>query len=1084
MEFVDLKRSFLLLLMVVMPPITTLAQPFLLDRLSYVGGSAADRTVAVRIDADGKIVIGGMTTSTDFPTTSAAFQRTPTEEGNGTITIIDTAGRIEAATYLGSDEDDALYDIEIEPSGTVLAVLETDGDTFPVTGGLGTVVDPKRTIVVRLSADLSQVLAAFHLKIDHSFEGCRIDWASDGRIVVVGTTEEDAFPTTSNAAQSTFAGEHDAVVCVLDASLSTLLYATYLGGDDHDTVQAATFDTDGNIHVALNQRRYVVLGPTYTVLSDVTSASTALISTSDLVATPTSVIACNSTTTGASLTLRSFTGTVTTTFDVSSSLDHLVGGMHDTSGVLIVGTKNNSGRAALISLTNGTMVWSHDIGGSGGDTCMMARRAKSGLVMAGSTSSNDLPTTPNAAQRTTRDAAGSVLDHWFARSTTSAPPPPPTVLSVTPLLIRMDSVVIHSQRTDSITCSLLSGTAAIITRIDVVPAVVAVTVTPQPPLTVTSSTPQTIYVSWTPNDTTALSTTVQIVTADTTIIVELRGTVKDTTSPPPPPPRKPRVTLYDVNLGEIDADIKATATMAVRIDSVTSLTFDSMVVAAHPSVQIERPSFPRAAIVPNDQFVIGVMPSRTGRDSAMVTVFYSDSTAKAVIRWSVAAPPPPPKKPVVTLQSVDLGVVVRDVAVGVRVAMQIDSVTSLLIDSVTIASTTTARLTGPTYPRNARIPRDTITLELTPSKIGADSLVVTVHYADSSASATVAWLVLQPGSAQWSTADVDLDTIVIGDVDSTTIYVRNVGSEEGEIRDVALTSDANGDITIDHASLPTTVAPGAVFAIRVHVAPLLVRTVDVRCVITTDDDGNDDDTLSARITYRSVKPPPDPVKPIRIAVDSHAVKVGDQFTVNVICREGGEHLRTLNVRSATLQLTYRRTVLTVQSPLNGSVISDPSRKITVTSDLVMTSDTVARIVMTACLGDADSSELVVNNVVFNVDTGDISLDTAVRGLVKIIDPGSTDNPRTVSRDTTMPAIEIYPNPTPDVATLSLHACTPTATVMVHSVDGRFVFEWRSTLTEGQRDVHITLPSGMTPGMYVCTYRSNDIAVYRSFMVLR
>ena len=84
----------------------------------------------------------------------------------------------------------------------------------------------------------------------------------------------------------------------------------------------------------------------------------------------------------------------------------------------------------------------------------------------------------------------------------------------------------------------------------------------------------------------------------------------------------------------------------------------------------------------------------------------------------------------------------------------------------------------------------------------------------------------------------------------------------------------------------------------------------------------------------------------------------------------------------------------------------------------------------------------------------------------------------------MPALEIYPNPVVGVSTLSLHACSPGATVMVHGVDGRFVYEWTSTMTDGVRDVHITLPDSLTPGMYVCTYRSNDTAVYRSFVVVR
>jgi len=51
-----------------------------------------------------------------------------------------------------------------------------------------------------------------------------------GNVVVAGWTEDEYFPTTSGAYDSTHNGERDIFVAVLTADLSQLLYATVIGG--------------------------------------------------------------------------------------------------------------------------------------------------------------------------------------------------------------------------------------------------------------------------------------------------------------------------------------------------------------------------------------------------------------------------------------------------------------------------------------------------------------------------------------------------------------------------------------------------------------------------------------------------------------------------------------------------------------------------------------------------------------------------------------------------------------------------------------------------------------------------------------
>lgn len=965
-------------------------QPFQVERLSYVGGGGPDRTVAARIASDGTIVLAS----------------------DSVIRVVNAQGIVTATTTITSDDDDQIYDVVIEPSGTILVAVETEADPYPVTGSVGTVEDNERPLLLRFSADLSTVIAAFHFKIDHSIDGMQLSVSADGRISVVGTTEEDVFPTTANAMHDAYAGDGDGLLCVVDQALATMLYATYLGDEHRDTLQRSLFDANGALYAVgvvgteddESDLLFVALDDAYTVKVNRTEPNDDDRHIMSMTATTTSLTLGVMSMSGPSIEVRSTLGVVTRTIPTSAVLDALRSVELVGNDVLVSGSHQGQSTTVRIDLVNGDTVWTHHTGGSAPDTCYASRLTPAGLVMAGSTTSNDLPTTANAYQRTTLDPPGAVLDHWF--SLASATVPPKTVIRVTPTVMRFDSVIVGDSHGDSVQCILVSGPSTSITSATLLTSVPGLAITTAPPQSVSTSSSPFFVVRWTPADTGVMNTTLRFATPDTTIDIAISGWSHDTTSPPPPPPTpKPRVRLSSDDLGVITMGVAQTSYLDVRIDSVKALTFDSVTVVCDGSVQVVLPTMPRAATIPTDQIAIGITATRVGVDSAVVTLHYPDSTATGVIHW----------------------------------------------------------------------------------------------------------VVLQPGAAQWTTSDVDRGTIVCGVSDTAWITVRNIGSESGEIRDIALTNDANGEIVIDHASLPATIDPGAVMQIRVIATPVNPRDVRVRCLATVDDDGSDEDTISAQYRYRSVlkpvlrpdddsvldvvtsdvyrdtvitPPPPDTVQAIRFAIDGHSATIGESFALSLMCTEGGDWLRQHQVQSVTFTLTYRRSVLTIQTPVTDPQIFDTLRTVTVTSASLALSDTTATLLMTACLGDADSSEIIISGFDIVIDTGRIALDTQVASVVHVIDSWPSDTPRHVQRDTLMPALEIYPNPVVGESTLSLHACTPGATVMVHSVDGRFVVEWTSTMTEGVRDVHITLPGGLTPGMYMCTYRSNDTAVYRPFVVVR
>jgi hypothetical protein len=67
---------------------------------------------------------------------------------------------------------------------------------------------------------------------------------------VTGVAQSDDFPTTPGAYDETFnGGNNDLFVTRLDAQGSSLVFSTYVGGNDHDDGHAIALDPAGNVYV-------------------------------------------------------------------------------------------------------------------------------------------------------------------------------------------------------------------------------------------------------------------------------------------------------------------------------------------------------------------------------------------------------------------------------------------------------------------------------------------------------------------------------------------------------------------------------------------------------------------------------------------------------------------------------------------------------------------------------------------------------------------------------------------------------------------------------------------------------------------
>ena len=104
---------------------------------TYIGGSGNEESVfGPALDAKGNICLAGLTSSRDFPTTPAAYDRTYNGgERDAVVQVYSPTGRLLTSTFLGGAGTDYARFIAADRAGSIVVVGETDSRDFPTTPG-------------------------------------------------------------------------------------------------------------------------------------------------------------------------------------------------------------------------------------------------------------------------------------------------------------------------------------------------------------------------------------------------------------------------------------------------------------------------------------------------------------------------------------------------------------------------------------------------------------------------------------------------------------------------------------------------------------------------------------------------------------------------------------------------------------------------------------------------------------------------------------------------------------------------------------------------------------------------------------
>lgn len=223
---------------------------------TFFGGNNVDYIKDVVIDSEGNVIVTGETLSTNFPvvngfqeTFAGGDQEIHTVSGDAIVSKFNQNGDLIWSTFLGGSNRDGGHCVLTDDSGNIYVAGMTNSIDFPITedayqqnfngGGLD--------LFVTKFAPNGSLLYSSYLGTDGSEGVDDLKLDSSNNLIISGGTSSPDFPITTDACQSIFGGGSDGFILKLTPNCTSILYSTFIGGSDHDSLGKIAIDEEDNI---------------------------------------------------------------------------------------------------------------------------------------------------------------------------------------------------------------------------------------------------------------------------------------------------------------------------------------------------------------------------------------------------------------------------------------------------------------------------------------------------------------------------------------------------------------------------------------------------------------------------------------------------------------------------------------------------------------------------------------------------------------------------------------------------------------------------------------------------------------------
>ncbi len=229
---------------------------------SYFGGSNNDACYSVKIDSSYNVVFAGGTSSNNLQNTAGKWQATYSGgKTDGFVGKLTPNGLVlSGVSYVGTSNYDQVFFVEIDRNDNVFLVGQSEGGNFSVVNA--TYVNANSSqFICKLNSSLTTVLnsttfgnGSATVNISPSaflVDICGNMYVSGWGANILQSTPLTGMPISSDAYQSLAPNGFDFYLMVLDRTFSSLLYGTYLGGNqanEHVDGGSSRFDKNGVVY--------------------------------------------------------------------------------------------------------------------------------------------------------------------------------------------------------------------------------------------------------------------------------------------------------------------------------------------------------------------------------------------------------------------------------------------------------------------------------------------------------------------------------------------------------------------------------------------------------------------------------------------------------------------------------------------------------------------------------------------------------------------------------------------------------------------------------------------------------------------
>lgn len=248
---------------------------------SYLGGSGSESPHSLVVDKDGNLLVLGTTSSSNFPTTTGAIDRTYNGGTNVTHVVNYASGSdlfvakiaqdgnvLMGSTFIGGSQNDGLNphvggqlvrnygdqlrgDIITDEDGDIYISTVTASSDFPATNSFGTIYNGGITdaLILKLNSSLTDIVWAALLGGDNADASHTIKFDQQGNVVVAGGTSSFNFPTTEGVYQEVHAGQVDGWITIIKSDGSEILKSTFTGTESFDQVYFLDLNSSDEVYV-------------------------------------------------------------------------------------------------------------------------------------------------------------------------------------------------------------------------------------------------------------------------------------------------------------------------------------------------------------------------------------------------------------------------------------------------------------------------------------------------------------------------------------------------------------------------------------------------------------------------------------------------------------------------------------------------------------------------------------------------------------------------------------------------------------------------------------------------------------------